>query len=376
MNTIEQMIHNLCPEGVKRVRLGELEDLGILILGRGKVISKEDIRNNPGNYPVYSSSSVGDGEIGRYGQYMFDDERISWSIDGGGKFFYRNAPKYSITNVSGWLLVNQKDKLSTRFLYYALFNEWVNKKYDYNHKAHPSIIREEYSIPLPPLEIQGEIVKILDRFAVLTAELEAELEARRKQYEYYRTRLLSFAPDSTQVMWKALGEIANIGTGTHNTKDGLTEGTYPFYTRGIDVLRLNSFDFEETALITAGDGAGVGKVIHYVSGKYALHQRAYRIVPKKDYLIPRFLYYYMRTTFYDYIMGSSVSSSVTSIRMPMLMQYLIPIPSLAEQERIVNILDKFDQLVNGVKDSIPELIDSVQKQYEYYRNKLLTFPEA
>ena len=86
----------------QKYTLGELENLNIIKLGRGNVISKNDIRNNPGKYPIYSSSAINNGKMGEYGGYMFDDERITWSIDGGGKFFYRNNHKYSVTNVSGW----------------------------------------------------------------------------------------------------------------------------------------------------------------------------------------------------------------------------------------------------------------------------------
>ena len=106
-------------------KLGEVENLGILSLGRGQIISKIDMQDNPGLYPVYSSSSQGDGEIGRYGAYMFDDERITWSIDGGGKLFYRNNLKYSVTNVCGWLKVHKEDVLNTKFLYYILYLQYT-----------------------------------------------------------------------------------------------------------------------------------------------------------------------------------------------------------------------------------------------------------
>ena len=271
--------------------------------------------------------------------------------------------------------------ITTKFLYYILIKEWTNKVYDYNHKAHPSVIREEYEIPLPPLEIQKKIVECLDKFSALAAELQAELQLRRKQYEYYRTQLLTphsdcnsaDNTDDAQWEWKTLGEICKIGTGSHNTQDGLTEGDFPFYTRGTEILRLNSYDFDETAIITAGDGAGVGKVFHYVQGKYALHQRAYRIIADRDHLLPRFLYHYMRYSFYDYIMKTSVSSSVTSVRKPMLEAYPIPLPSLAEQARIVSILDKFEALTTSLSDGIPAEQAAQQKRYEYYRDLLLTF---
>lgn len=227
-------------------------------------------------------------------------------------------------------------------------------------------------IPLPPIEVQEEILRILDNFTKCTAELQAELQAREEQYEYYRNKLLSFE-GRTDVEYKKLGEVCKLGTGSHNTQDGLTEGQYPFYTRGSEVLYLNDYDYDETAIITAGDGAGVGKVFHFVKGKYALHQRAYRIVPNEKEVLPRFVYYYIGATFYDYIMRNSVSSSVVSIRRPMMVNCPILVPPLAEQQRIVDILDRFYTLTNDITAGLPAEIEARQNQYEFYRNRLLSF---
>ena len=148
--------------------------------------------------------------------------------------------------------------------------------------------------PEKSLTIQSEIVRILDKFTALTAELTAELTMRKKQYNYYRDQLLSFKEG--EVEWKTLGEVAVIGTGNHDTQDAIEHGKYIFYARGREPLKLNVFDFDETAIITAGDGAGVGKVFHYAKGKYALHQRAYRIVPNA-FMNPRFVYHYITAYF-------------------------------------------------------------------------------
>lgn len=139
-------------------------------------------------------------------------------------------------------------------------------------------------------------------------------------------------------------------------------------------MRLNEFDFDETAIITAGDGAGVGKVFHYAEGKYALHQRAYRIVPSMT-MNPRFVYHCLRSHFFDYIQKASVSSSVTSLRRPMFLDFPIPTPSLTEQARIVAILDKFDAQTASLIEGLPREIELRQKQYNYYRDLLLSFPK-
>ena len=226
--------------------------------------------------------------------------------------------------------------------------------------------------PAKSLAIQSEIVRILDTFTALTTELTTELTMRKKQYNYYRDKLLSF--DGDEVEWKTLGEVAVIGTGNHDTKDAVEYGEYIFYARGRDPLRLSEFDFDETAIITAGDGAGVGKVFHYAQGKYALHQRAYRIVPG-EIMNPRFVYHYIQAHFYTYIQKASVSSSVMSLRRPMFLNFPIPAPSMEIQARIVVILDKFDTLTNSISEGLPREIELRQKQYEYYRDLLFSFPK-
>lgn len=181
-----------------------------------------------------------------------------------------------------------------------------------------------------------------------------------------------------EVEWKPLGEFAKIGTGSHDTKDAIDDGDYIFYARGRAPLKLNEFDFDETAIITAGDGVGVGKVFHYAQGKYALHQRAYRIVPSKA-LDPRFLYHYVVANFYQYIKKTSVHASVTSLRMPMFQKFLIPIPcpgnpqkSLEIQQEIVRILDTFTELTTELTTEL----SARKKQYNYYRDNLLSFEEG
>ncbi|MGR4338277.1 restriction endonuclease subunit S [Klebsiella pneumoniae] len=240
-------------------------------------------------------------------------------------------------------------------------------------------IVKNIKIPIPcpdnpekSLAIQSEIVRILDTFTALTAELTAELTMRKKQYNYYRDQLLSF--DEGEVEWKTLGEVAVIGTGNHDTQDAIEHGKYIFYARGREPLKLNVFDFDETAIITAGDGAGVGKVFHYAKGKYALHQRAYRIVPNA-FMNPRFVYHYITVYFFTYIQKASVSSSVTSLRRPMFLKFPIPVPPSEEQARIVEILDKFDTLTNSITEGLPREIELRQKQYEYYRDLLFSFPK-
>jgi type I restriction enzyme, S subunit len=156
--------------------LKDLEAQGLITLGRGQIISKNEMTANPGDYPVYSSSATGDGEFGRYGKYMFDDERVTWSIDGGGRPFHRVNLKYSVTNVGGWIKVNKSNLLNTKYLYYSLLGQWKNLVFDYTFKAHPSVIRGLYKINLVSLSEQQSIVATLDKINEL-------IDANKRQLE-------------------------------------------------------------------------------------------------------------------------------------------------------------------------------------------------
>ena len=225
-------------------------------------------------------------------------------------------------------------------------------------------------IPIPPLSVQERIVEILDKFTTLEAELEAELDCRKRQYEFYRNQLLTFEYEAVE--WKKLGEVAEIGTGGSNRKDEEENGAYPFYVRSKNILRSSTYQFNETAIIIPGEG-GIGDIYHFVNGKYALHQRAYRVHLHTNELLDKFVYHFMRSNFKVYIVSKSVGATATSIRKPMLESFLIPIPPLAEQERIVSILDKFDTLTTSISEGLPKEIELRRKQYEYYRERLLSF---
>ena len=273
----------------------------------------------------------------------------------------RDEARYSLKYFYYWL-----NTLPSELIEGDHKRQWIS---NYSNKYMPIPCPDN---PEKSLQIQTEIVRILDAFTAMTAELTAELNLRQQQYNHYRDQLLSF--DEGDVEWKTLGEVAIIGTGKHDTKDAIVDGDYIFYARGREPLKLDVFDFDETAIITAGDGAGVGKVYHYAQGKYALHQRAYRIVPG-EIMEPRFVYHYVSAYFYDYIQKASVSSSVTSLRRPMFLKFPIPVLPLEEQASIVAILDKFDTLTTSITEGLPREIELRQQQYEYYRDLLLSFPK-
>ena len=172
-----------------------------------------------------------------------------------------------------------------------------------------------------------------------------------------------------------LADIADIGTGSSNTNEAMEDGKYPFFVRSQEPLRKNDFEYDETAIITAGDGVGVGKVYHYVEGRYALHQRAYRIHINTPEVMPKYYFHYMKAKFLPYIQKTMFQGSVASIRRPMLNAFPVPVPPLDVQNRIVNVLDNFEKICSDLNIGLPAEIEARKKQYEYYRDKLLSFKE-
>ena len=168
------------------------------------------------------------------------------------------------------------------------------------------------------------------------------------------------------VEWKKLGDLCEIGTGSNNREDACENGSYPFFVRSKEVLRINTYLFDEEAILIPGEG-GVGEIFHYIKGKYGLHQRTYRVHPKSNDVIGKFIYYYLFENFGQYINRKSFKSTATSIRKPMLIDFLIPIPSLSEQNRIVGILDTFTDSIENLKQQIAQR----RKQFEFYRDQLL-----
>ena len=393
MNKLEDLIKKLCPNGVKYFLLEQLENENIITLGRGNVISKTEIKEKPGEYPVYSSSSIGDGEIGRYGKYMFDDERITWSIDGGGKFFYRNNLKYSVTNVSGWLKVNKEEVIITKYLYYFLINEWKNKTYNYTHKAHPSVIRKEYRIAVPPLEVQREIVYILDNFTLLSAELSAELKARQKQYEYYRDKIFSFN-DYKNVEYKKLGDISTIKRGGNFQKKDFIENGYPcihygqIYTKyGLYTDKVFTYINEKIAkkskiakpnsvimAVTSENIEDVCKCVAWI-GSSDIAISGHTAIIEPDINAKYLSYYFHTSMFYIQKLKYVHGTKVIEVTPDKLNDIIVPVVPEEKQEEIVEKLDALDKLCNDILSGIPSEIEARQKQFEYYRDKLLTFKE-
>ncbi|WP_086241618.1 restriction endonuclease subunit S [Campylobacter devanensis] len=387
MSKLEELINKLCPNGVEFKTLGELGKFYGGLTGK----SKEDFNKGNAKFITYKNVyenlslkidvedrvNIGENEKQRtleYGDIIFTGSSETSDECGiSSVLTQKTEEKLYLNSFCFFLRLNDKNLLNPDFTKHLFRSS--NLRYQIGKTA-SGVTRfnvskkamEKVCIPVPPLEVQCEIVRILDNFTLLSAEL----SARQKQYEYYSKELFNFNDD---VEFISLESIADIGTGSSNTNEAVEDGQYPFYVRSQQVYYKNNYEYDDNSIITSGDGVGVGKIFHYTDGKYALHQRAYRINITNNKVNSKYFYYYMKSTFYDYIQKNAFNSSVTSIRRPMLNKYPVPILSLEKQNKIVNILEKFEKLCNDLSEGLPAEIEARKKQYEYYRDKLLTFKE-
>ncbi|MFQ6945185.1 restriction endonuclease subunit S [Odoribacter splanchnicus] len=386
------MIQKLCPDGVEYKKLGDVCELS-----RGKVYSKTYIVENAGEYPVYSSQTANNGELGRISTFDYDGEYLTWTTDGAyaGTIFHRKG-KFSITNVCGLISIKITD-LSIRFLYY-----WLSikaKEHVYSGMGNPKLMSNQMipiEVPIPPLKVQEEIVKILDRFAEYAAELQAELQARQEQYEYYRNKLLSFSDinrEHTDVTWMKMSEIGSFIRGKRFVRtDIVNDGVpcihygdmYTYYglyaTQSKGWLRnelaskMRYAQKNDVVIVAAGENKeDIGIGLAWLGDEPAAVHDACFIF--RSNLYPQYVSHYLRSNYYHRQIVKYVSEGkICSISAKGLGNAIIPIPTYEEQVRIATLLNNFEALVSDLSQGLPAEITAVQEQYEYYRNKLLSFP--
>jgi len=374
MSKIDELISELCPEGVNIFELGEVV----------RIRNGRDFKHlGTGTVPVYGSGGV----MQHVSESFHEGPSVLIPRKGSlGNLFFVDIPFWTVDTI---FYTEVGDALEPKYFFYFLkTKDLASMNFAGGVPSLTQTMLNKVSIPIPPLEVQREIVSILDKFTQLEAELEAELEARRSQYEHTRDQLLDFSGDLSShpmreliaefcpngVKSLSIAEIAEVGTGSSDKKDSAISGLFPLYVRSKNVEKSDTFEFDETAIIIPGEG-GVGDIFHFATGKYALHQRAYRISPVDSRVDPKYLFYAFKVLFKDHISSKAVSATVTSIRKPMVTSFSVPIPPLEVQREIVSILDKLDALVNDLTFGLPAEIAARRKQYEYYRNKLLTFKE-
>ena len=263
-------------------------------------------------------------------------------------------------------IYRKEEVVLAKFLFYFL------SKFDIAElvpdKSYPSLKVSEIAkiqIPLPPLSVQQEIVRILDKFTELEAELEAELDCRKRQYEYYRNKLLSY--EGNEVEWKTLGEVCiNIFSGKN--KDRNDNASYPIYGSTGIIGKTNKKAFSSKQILVARVGANAGYV-HIAEGEYDVSDNAL-IIQHNENINLKFLYYILVNIKLNQYAKGGGQPLITARE---LKSIIIPLPPLEEQQRIATILDKFDTLVNSISEGLPKEIALRRKQYEYYREQLLRF---
>lgn len=391
-NYIDRLVAELCPDGVEYRPLGEIADIGT-----GKS-DKKDAQES-GQYPFYVRSKT----ILRSSKYLYDETAIVIPGEGGvGEIFHFVSGKYDL-HQRAYRVSFTVDEMNPKFGYYyisSFFKEYINR-----HAVEATVksIRKpmlvKFEVPVPPLEIQEAIVEILDKFT----NLEAELEARTLQYEYYRGSLFGTLKDPATglpaiaglvktlcpdgVEYRSLKDVVakNYGGGTPSkSKAEYWEGNIPWASVGDlsdDVLEVTDTRSKITEEGVKGSSTNIvpaGAVIvaikinpgrMKIAGMNLAINQDIRGLVLNDSMNARFLTYYFRT-----LMFAGHGTIVKSITNKHLMETKIPVPPMEIQQRIVDILDRFDALTTSLSEGLPAELTARRSQYEYYRDQLLTFP--
>ena len=393
MYKLERLINELCPNGVEYVKLNTIckiydgthstpqyTDEGVKFVSvqnindlyaTDKYISQDDFEK----YKV--TPQVGDVLMTRIGSIgvcaiVDRDEPLAYYVSlallhPDAKVINSKYLKYAVESLHG------RKELRKRTLVNAV----------------PIKINKEdigkITIPIPPLPVQKEIVKILDNFTELTskliAELTAELAAREKQYEYYRNRLLNFGDN---VEWKTLGNIGRVAMCKRILKSQTTStGDVPFYKIGTFGKKADAFISKELFLeykekysypkkgsILISAAGTIGRTVIY-DGKPAYYQDSNIVWLEHDetVVLNKYLLYCYQLKPWSVSYGGTISRLYNDD----IQKAKIPVPSLSEQQRIVDILDCFDMICNDIREKLLAEINAKQKQYGYYRDRLLTF---
>ncbi|MCP5174632.1 MAG: restriction endonuclease subunit S [Moraxellaceae bacterium] len=274
-----------------------------------------------------------------------------------------------------WSYHSKNEAVNIKYVYHFLklnepYFQNIGSKMQMPQIATPDT--DKFKIPIPPLPIQAEIVRILDAFTALTAELTAELTARKKQYNYYRDKLLSF--DEGDVEWKTLGEVADINTGQKPTEIFDLPTGFDYINAGTSRSGYcTAFNCEGDTVTTPSRGQGGIGYVGYQNKPFWLGPLCYKMRSfSSNILINKYLYYLLQSNS-ECLLGLKKEGGVPAINKSDLAKLEIPIPPLTEQARIVAILDKFDALTNSITQGLPREIELRQQQYEYYRDLLLSF---
>lgn len=375
MSNLEELIERLCPDGVEYKEIGEIYTrLRGTPITAGKM---KEIQNDNGDIKVFAGGKtiinafeqdIPRANITRVPSVLVQSRGVIDFVFYDKPFTFKNEMwAYTADTVT-----------EVKFLYYVLKNNVQHfKEAASGMGSLPQIslkVTENFKLPVPPLEVQREIVRILDNFTFLSTELAAELAARQKQYEYYKVNLLLENNQSPNV---TLNDIAINRDSQRKpvTSSKRESGNIPYYGASGIVDYVKDYIFDGDYLLVSEDGANLlarnTPIAFSIQGKTWVNNHAH-ILEFDNYYTRRYVEFYLNSIdLTPYISGGAQpklnQKNLNSIK--------IPLPVLQEQQRIVDILDRFDTLCNDISSGLPAEIEARQKQYEYYRDKLLTFKE-
>lgn len=387
MSKLEELIQQYCPDGVEWKTLGEVCDIH-----KGVQFNKTDMKE-VGTYPVINGGINPSG----YAEVFNEGKNTITISQGGASAGYVNFLRNKFWLGAHCYAVIPYDTVLNKYLYHFIkMNEITLQQCQYGAGI-PALAKSTISsleIPVPPLPVQEEIVRILDAFTELQAELQAELQKRKQQYNYYRDNLLAFE-DKKDIQWKHLGDICDIkgrigfrgytredqvkeGEGAlslspSNIQDGqmdYSKGTYITWSKYDESPEIKTYNGDIIFCKTAS----VGKVAVVKNLPYKATINPQLVVLKNIQCSASFLAYVLETnSIQSKVISMAGVGSVPNISQKALSDIYIPIPSLYEQQRLVDILDMFNALANDLAAGLPAEIEKRRLQYEYYRDKLLTF---
>ena len=380
MSKLEQLIQQYCPDGVEYKKL---EDCCQILDNKRKPITKG--ARVAGEYPYYGANGVQD----YVANYIFDGKYVLVGED-GSVITPSGTPVVNWAEGKIWVnnhahIISEKKRVLLRYLFHYLQTINITPLI---HGNIPKLTGGDFralTIPVPPLPVQEEIVRILDSFTELQAELQAELQKRLQQYNYYRDNLLSFE-GRTDVVWKKLGEIGKVCMCKRILKDQTSStGDIPFFKIGTfggsadayiskelfeEYVKKYSYPKKGDILISAA--GTIGRTVVF-DGTPSYFQDSNIVWLKHDESVV--LNSYLRYIYSLNPWAISTGGTIARLYNDNILNAVIPIPPLAEQQRIVDILDRFDTLTTDITAGLPAEIEARRKQYEYYRDQLLTFKQ-
>lgn len=389
MSKLNDLINKLCPDGVEFVKLGETCEVL-----RGKRLTKKQLSETE-KYPVFHG---GIQPIGFYSKKNRNANTVM-IINVGASAGTIGYSEKDFWSSDGCYCLSHTESVLPRYIYYVLSKDQHYFQSKVRHGGIPTLdalVVRNYRIPLPPLPIQTEIVRILDKLTQLEAELEAELDCRKRQYEFYRDQLLSFdkitPPERNNVVWKKLSEVGTLVRGNGLQKKDFTPNgvgcihygqIYTHYrTFATETItccseelakKMRTAEYGDVVIATTSENVeDVCKAVAWLGKEsIAISGDAYIYKHNQN---PKYIAYIFQTgNFFDYKKRKANGTKVIRLSGDAIGKYEVPLPPIEEQNRIVAILDRFESLTTSLQHGLPAEIAARRQQYEYYRDKLLDF---